>query len=107
VLIEPLVTNLCAVIRRSFLLDAAVVQGLHLLHCHQTAFDHLIEDRKKRLDFLLALRDFDDDLQIHGKAQNFEACMQLDLPKRIGPRKTVAPARCISRALRMIASSSG
>ena len=63
-LIEPSATNLCAVIRRLFLLDVAVVKRLHLRHCHQTAFDHLIEDRKKRLDFLLALHDFDDDRQI-------------------------------------------
>jgi hypothetical protein len=80
------------------------VQRLHLLHCHQIAFDHLIEDRKKRLDFFFAPRDFDDDRRSMERRKIFEVCMQLDLPKPIGPRETVACARCISRALRMIAS---
>jgi hypothetical protein len=34
----------------------------------------------------------------------FAVCRRLVLPKPMGPRRTVAPARCISRAFRTIAS---
>ena len=80
------------------------MQGTDLFHRHQAAGDHAVEDGKEALDFFFAV----DDLDIIGRSMEsrriFEVCIRLDLPKPIGPRNAVAPARCISRAFKMIAS---
>src|SRR5213075_378739 len=52
---------------------AAIVDRADFLHRHQAARDHFVGHREEVLDFFVAVDDFDDHGQIHGKPKNFRS----------------------------------
>ena len=95
--------------------DCAGRQGPLVPYCNTWTFSRVtrplpiipsITGRNERI-FVLAIYYFGDDRQILGQPQIFVVCMWLECPNPIGPRRTVAPARCNSRAFSTMASYSG
>jgi len=79
------------------------VDDSDLLQRHQPAADHFVEHRRNVL-FFLAVHDLDDERQVHREPEDFGRVQPAGLAEAIGPRSTVAPARCISRAFKTMAS---